>query len=212
MFAIFRGHPNKDLADLGEQHMQHDLQPEDRARLRKAASKVSTHATLGSLLGLGLGLAMAWRIRQNRQSLFNAFRMMSKPTEVVFANGRREPVPDLEPLLRPTRWGDIATYTAFALGGSMLGGEMGLMTGSASATRTITRDPDSRRRIEEAFRLFQVDVLKRQLNALEREGKERNADSSRRRESEADSTYSWERLKDQAGGMVSSLRSSSDNV
>lgn len=93
----------------------------------------------------------------------------------------------------------------------MLGGEMGLMTGSASATRTITRDPDSRRRIEEAFRLFQVDVLKRQLNALEREGKERNADSSRR-ESEADSTYSWERLKDQAGGMVSSLRPSGDNV
>ncbi|KAK3947427.1 hypothetical protein QBC32DRAFT_354334 [Pseudoneurospora amorphoporcata] len=201
MFAIFRGHPNKDLAELGEKHMQHDLQPEDRARLRKAASKVSTHATVGSLLGLGLGLAMAWRIRQNRQQLFNAFRMMSKPTEVVFANGRRETVPDLEPLLRPTRWGDIATYTAFALGGSMLGGETGLLTGSAAATSTITRDPISRQRIENAFRLFQIDVLKRQLNGLERESKE----------SEPSSMDSWERLKDQAGGMVSSLKPSSSH-
>ncbi|KAK1778659.1 hypothetical protein QBC45DRAFT_413492 [Copromyces sp. CBS 386.78] len=201
MFAIFRGHPNKDLAELGEKHMQHDLQPEDRARLRKAASKVSTHAMLGSLLGLGLGVAMAWRIRQNRQQLFNAFRMMSKPTEVVFANGRRETVPDLEPLLRPTRWGDIATYTAFALGGSMLGGETGLLTGSASATRTITRDPISRQRIENAFRLFQIDVLKRQLNGLEREGKE----------GETSGMDSWERLKDQAGSMVSSLRPSSSS-
>ena len=89
MFALFRGHPNKDLADLAEHHLQHDLQPEDRERLRKAASKVSTHTTIGTFLGLGLGIALAWRIRQNRQQLFNAFKMMAKPVEVVFANGRR---------------------------------------------------------------------------------------------------------------------------
>ncbi|KAK3350430.1 hypothetical protein B0H65DRAFT_87745 [Neurospora tetraspora] len=203
MFAIFRHHPNKDLADLAEKHMHDDLRPEDRARLHKAASQVQTHATIGSLLGVGLGLAMAWRIRQNRQQLFNAFRMVAKPVEVVFANGRREPVPDLEPLLRPTLWGDIATYTAFGLGGFMLGGETGLLTGSAAATRTITRDRHSWKRIEDAFRNFQIDVLKRQMEILEREAKERAAGG---RESEADSTSSWESLKDHASGMVSTLK------
>ncbi|KAL0466103.1 hypothetical protein QR685DRAFT_119697 [Neurospora intermedia] len=207
MFALFRGHPNKDLADLAEHHLQHDLQPEDRERLRKAASKVSTHTTIGTFLGLGLGIALAWRIRQNRQQLFNAFKMMAKPVEVVFANGRREPVPDLEPLLRPTRWGDIATYTVFGIGCSMLGGETGLLTGSAAATRTITRDPESRKRIEDTFRLFQIDVLKRQLEMLEREVKERGG-AAGRKETDSEFASSWEKLKDQAGGMVSTLKPS----
>lgn len=89
----------------------------------------------------------------------------------------------------------------------MLGAETGLLSGSASATRTITRDPDSRKRIEDAFRLFQVDVLKRQLNVLEGQGKSSGSGSD-----SGSGASSWDRLKEQAGGMVSSLRPSSDNI
>jgi len=88
MFAIFRTNPNADLAKISEEHMKKDLKPEDRALLRRAANKVSTHATIGSALGLGLGLAMAMRLRTNRLALYDAFRVVHKPTEIVFANGR----------------------------------------------------------------------------------------------------------------------------
>ncbi|KAM7200396.1 hypothetical protein V8F20_005373 [Naviculisporaceae sp. PSN 640] len=193
IFAAFRTSPNEDLAKIGEEHMQKDLKPQDRELLRKAASKVSTHASLGSLLGLGLGIALAYRIRSNRVSLYNAMKVVSRPTELVFANGTRETIPDLEPYIRPTRWGDVATYAAFSLGGLFLGGEMGFITGTAAASNTIMSDPESKRRIEDAFRMFQADVMRRQLTALEATIEDR-------------SPSSWDKLKDQASGLVSSLK------
>lgn len=89
IFAAFRTSPNEDLAKIGEEHMQKDLKPEDRALLRNAANKVTTHATVGSLLGLGLGIALAYRIRSNQVALYNAMKVVSRPTEVIFANGAR---------------------------------------------------------------------------------------------------------------------------
>lgn len=64
------------------------LQQSDRDTLNKAASKLSTHASIGSMLGLGLGIAMAYSIRQNRVTMFQAFRAAQKPTHVKFADGR----------------------------------------------------------------------------------------------------------------------------
>lgn len=64
------------------------LQESDRAALQSAAGKLSTFASAGSVLGLGLGLFAASRLRRNRVALFNAFRATEKPTEVRFANGR----------------------------------------------------------------------------------------------------------------------------
>jgi len=87
----------------------------------------------------------------------------------------------------------LATYAAFSLGGTFLGGETGFLTGSAAASNMIMSDPESRRRIEDAFRLFQADVMRRQLTALEATIQDR-------------SPSSWEKLKGQAGGLVSSLR------
>lgn len=42
-----------------------------------------------------------------------------------------------------------------------------MLTGSFSANRVITRDPDSRRRIETAFKKFRAEVLRAQAAALE---------------------------------------------
>jgi hypothetical protein len=53
-----------------------------------AATTLSTHATIGSLLGLGLGVAMAWRVRATRVRMFQAFRAVEKPQWVKFADGR----------------------------------------------------------------------------------------------------------------------------
>jgi len=89
MLAIFRNYPDQDLARIGEAHLQSDLSSSDRARLKRAASKVSTHVSIGSLIGLGLSAALAWRIRSNRMALHQAFKLVSRPTELVFANGRR---------------------------------------------------------------------------------------------------------------------------
>ena len=87
-FAAFRKNAGEDISKLAEEHYKHDLQESDRDTLTNAAGKVGTHATVGSLLGLGLGLFLAFRIRSRRVQMFNAFRTAEKPTHVKFADGR----------------------------------------------------------------------------------------------------------------------------
>ena len=99
--------------------------------------------------------------------MYRAFRAADKPTHVRFADGREEALPNLAPLLKPTPLGDAVTYTFFGIAGLFLGGETGLLTGSWSARKTIAEDPDRRRRIEQAFRSFRADVLRRQIEELE---------------------------------------------
>ena len=82
-------------------------------------------------------------------------------------NGIAEPIPDITPLLEPTKWGDIATYTFFGIAGLFLGGETGILTGMRSARSTITRDLEVKVRIDKAYRNFRADILKRELKALE---------------------------------------------
>ena len=86
--AVFRKHAGDDISKLAEEHLKHDLQDSDRDKLNEAASKLSTYATVGSLIGLGMGLALAFRIRSSRAKIFDAFKTAEKPTHVRFANGR----------------------------------------------------------------------------------------------------------------------------
>ena len=123
---------------------------------------------IGSLVGIGLAGYLAFRLRANRAAMYQSFRAADKPTHIKFANGREEQLPDIEPLLRPSRFGDVVTYLFFGTGGMFLGGELGLLTGSASAKRSITKDPEMKTRIEKAYRSFRVDVLKREIDELER--------------------------------------------
>jgi hypothetical protein len=88
-FAIFRKSPeHDDLAKLAEDHFEHDLEPSDREVLKKAAGKVSLPTTIGTLVGLGLGLYAAFKLRKVRLDVFNAFRASEKPTHVIFSGGR----------------------------------------------------------------------------------------------------------------------------
>lgn len=143
------------------------LNDEDRTALKSAASKFSTSALIGSLAGLALGGFLAFRLRQNRMRMYQAFRTSEKPTHVKFADGREEAIPDITPLLAPSIMGDILTYTLFGAGGILLGGELGLVTGSWTAKRSISQNPESRQRIEAAFRSFRADVLRKEIQMLE---------------------------------------------
>ena len=67
----------------------------DRNALKSAATKVSTYATVGSIIGLGLGAFLAFRLRSNRMKMFAAFKATEKPTHVQFANGRTGTCPSL---------------------------------------------------------------------------------------------------------------------
>ena len=100
--------------------------------------------------------------------MYQAFRAREKPTHVRFADGREEAIPDITPLLKPTALGDIATYTFFALGGVFFGGELGLLGGSWRAKRMIMGEPESRARIEGAFRRFRAEVLRKQAEEMEK--------------------------------------------
>lgn len=86
--AVFRRRGSDELARLADEHLQHDLQPRDRETLKSAASTVSLWTVIGSTVGMGLGLYIAFRFRSTRKALFEAFRAQEKPTHVVFAGGR----------------------------------------------------------------------------------------------------------------------------
>jgi hypothetical protein len=79
----------------------------------------------------------------------------------------KEPIPDLSAQLAPSKWGDAATYFFFSLGGLFFGGELGFLTGTASASRSITKDPAAKERIEKAFKNYRVDVMKQEIQSLE---------------------------------------------
>ncbi|KAJ1338105.1 E3 ubiquitin-protein ligase listerin [Microdochium nivale] len=169
--AAFRSSPqHQDYGKLAEEHMKHDLEQSDRDALVKASRRVGLPTTVGTLVGLGLGLYAAVRLRKVRANMFNAFRAAEKPNHVLFANGRKEAVPDVTPYLQPSRWGDIATYFFFGLGGTIFGGELGFLVGTWSASRLITRDPARKRRIETAYRNFKADLLRREAAKLEAGG------------------------------------------
>lgn len=123
---------------------------------------------VGSLVGIGLGTFLAIRLRANRNKIFQAFKASEKPTHVVFASGRQEAIPDVTPLMKPSVLGDVAAYTFFSIAGLFLGGETGFLTGTWSAKRTITSDPESRARIEKAFKSFRADVMRQQIADLEK--------------------------------------------
>lgn len=156
----------------------HSLSDTDRDTLRSAAGRVSLHATVGSAIGLSLGVLLAYRLRANRSAMFKAFRAAEKPTHVRFAGGREEPIPDLTPLVKPTTLGDVATYAFFAGGGLFFGGELGLASGTWSANRLVMRDADSRGRIDRAFKKFRADVLRSEAAGLEKSMQDVDAGSS----------------------------------
>ncbi|KAI0385558.1 hypothetical protein F5Y04DRAFT_276893 [Hypomontagnella monticulosa] len=167
-FAAFRkSEQHTDLGQLAEEHMKHDLTQEDRDVLMKASTRVTTPAIIGTIAGLGLGLYAAFRLRRVRADMFKAFRAAEKPTHVVFSDGRKEAIPDIRPLMQPSRYGDIATYFFFGLGGTILGGELGFLLGTWSASRLVGKDAARRNRIEAAYRRFKADYLRQEADRLE---------------------------------------------
>lgn len=165
--ALRKSPQSAELAELASKHLEHDLRDSDRAALESAAARVTTHATIGSLVGLSLGVLLAARLRRGRADMFSAFRAAEKPTHVQFADGRTAAIPDVTPLLKPSTAGDVATYALLGTGGLFLGGETGFLTGSWSATRVIGRDAESRERIERAFRRFRAEVLRKEADRLD---------------------------------------------
>lgn len=80
-----------------------------------------------------------------------------------------EPLPDINSMLKPSALGDTATILLFSAGGLFLGGELGMLTGTASARRTISQDPESMKRITSAFRRFRADALRKEAKWLDSE-------------------------------------------
>lgn len=80
-----------------------------------------------------------------------------------------EPLPDIATLVQTSPWTDAAAAMLFAAGGLFIGGELGVLTGSWRARRSVTADPERRARIENAFRRYRADVLRREAQRLEAE-------------------------------------------
>lgn len=87
--AVFRRSPqHDDLARLAGTHLREDLDAGDRDVLRQASGRVSRDAAIGSLLGIGLGVWAAVKLRRVRADVLSALRATERPVKVVFADGR----------------------------------------------------------------------------------------------------------------------------
>ncbi|KAL4811986.1 hypothetical protein BDW67DRAFT_170894 [Aspergillus spinulosporus] len=168
MYPSARIRRSDELAKLADYHIQHDLSSSDRDALKSAAKTVSLWTTVGSAIGIGLGLYAAFRLRTSRKAFFDVFRAAEKPTQVVFADGRTEAIPDIMPLLKPSTVGDFATYFFASMGGLFLGGELGFLGGAATGSRMLTSDPERKKRIENAFRSFRAETLRKEADELEK--------------------------------------------
>lgn len=150
----------------------HSLTQVDRDNLKYAASAVKYGVSIGSAIGVGLGFALAFRIRSARRRLVTAIRTTDRPTHVRYADGREEAIPDFSAALAPSPVGDFFAYTLLGFGGLFLGGETGLLIGGYRAKGLVGSDPDSKQRIEDAWRKFRADVLRTQANILDQAAKE----------------------------------------
>lgn len=86
--AFRRHHQHDELAQLAESHFEHDLTTDDREVLKGAAKTISWHASFGSIVGLGLGCFLAYRVRGLRRNWFNEFRTSDQPKQVIFHSGK----------------------------------------------------------------------------------------------------------------------------
>jgi hypothetical protein len=67
---------SESLSNANRVSQHTSLQSKDREILRRAGRKMSTHVGLGSLVGIGLGLYGAYKLRNMRLAYFNAFKVI----------------------------------------------------------------------------------------------------------------------------------------
>lgn len=76
-------------------------------------------------------------------------------------------VPDVTSRLAPSPFGDFAAYFFLGMGGLFLGGETGFLTGTSMAARRVRADAESSKRVENAYRSFKIDLLRKEAKSLE---------------------------------------------
>lgn len=79
-------------------------------------------------------------------------------------------VPDVTSRLAPSPLGDFAAYFFLGMGGLFLGGETGFLTGTSIAARRVRADAERCKRVEDAYRAFKIDLLRKQAKELEQGG------------------------------------------
>ena len=82
-------HPtNDEMVLLIKNHLQHDLTDSDRDALQSAVKKFRTRCAVSSILGAGLGVIIAFRLRRSKMLRFTTFQSQERPMHVRFADGR----------------------------------------------------------------------------------------------------------------------------
>ncbi|CED82311.1 hypothetical protein [Phaffia rhodozyma] len=155
--------------DLAESHYSKDLEPSDREALKKAAGKVRNHVFVGGLVGSAVGLALAWRGRVGIHRALVTLRQAPKPVEIIMESGEHVQVSKEVYKRQFSEPGPLTTFlSTFIVStfGLLVGTNVALLTGTSSAKKVVIQEANVER-VKAAYRGFQIDILKKELEDLE---------------------------------------------
>lgn len=145
------------------------LTESDRLLMTTAERRHSAIVSLGTVIGLSLGLAFAYCRRRSAHQLYQTFLAKETPSSAKFYDGRETFLPDItaSSYFKPTTTGAVATYVGLGIGGLIIGGGIAMALGCKVRERTIYGDAEAAKRIEYINFNMAIEVLKKLIDVVE---------------------------------------------
>ncbi|PYH88048.1 hypothetical protein BO71DRAFT_339714 [Aspergillus ellipticus CBS 707.79] len=156
-----------ELVRLADDPLQRTLRLQDRDALRDAARSILAGNVAGTLIGSGLGVWSAFRLRRARRAFARVFRVHDRPSHLFFRSGHIEDIPDVTPLLKSHILGDIAACIFGTAGGFFIGSQIGFYLGTSNAGSILTRDIEGGKRIAKASMKSRAAELREEADMLD---------------------------------------------
>ncbi|KAK6533619.1 hypothetical protein TWF694_002555 [Orbilia ellipsospora] len=144
------------------------VSPEDRQFLNDMDRKISGPVRTASLIGLSVGLFLAFRQRRGVMRAYRALRQEHRATTITFSNGAVQTLADVSMAPKPSRLGGLFTYTLLGFGGWLTGSTVGMWRARGVKERIMAEHPEVYKRIRKAERRSIVEDCRKLADTLER--------------------------------------------
>ncbi|KAF3902788.1 hypothetical protein AA313_de0204903 [Arthrobotrys entomopaga] len=144
------------------------VSPEDRQFMAEMDRKISKPIRTGTLIGLSIGLLLAFRQRRAVTRAYKALRQEHHATTITFSNGVVQTLADVSMAPKPSLFGGLLTYMVLGFGGSIVGSSFGMWRATGVRERVMAEHPEVYKRIRKAERRSIVEDCKTLADTMER--------------------------------------------